>query len=265
MIEREIVHIAVTPPAEFDEDMVKSVAEVLGKNVYDTRVLLSGEIPRVIAHYENMHAAEPVVRSLKEMGIKAIAFNDSKLRQTPQFFQAYTLSIGTQEVLFKDRSGHEKKIRDSEAFLIIIGMIQISTETETMTTRKKLNIATTLLTGGIPIYKKVKEKTTTRSTESDQFLKLYSRGPDDPVVLITRHDMNYSFLGEKTDVSTRANFILTVSAMREAFPNALYNDMLTKPFKITSSSDRSLNDIEIQCRLIYEFSLAKDGTSPAAG
>jgi hypothetical protein len=264
MIDSGKVHIGVMPPAALNEDMVKSAAEVLGKNVYDTRVLLSGEIPRIIAHYENMQMAGPVVHSLKELGIEAIAFNDSQLRQPPQFFKAYTLSTGTQEVLFKDRSGREKRMRDNEGFLIITGMIQTSTQTETVTTRKKLNITTTLLTGGIPIYKKVKEKTTTHSTESDQFLRLYSRRPDDPVVLITRHDMDYSFLGEKIDVSTRANFILTVAAIREAFPAALYNDMLSKPFKITSSPDRSLSDTEIQCRLIYEFSLAKNDGRPAA-
>jgi hypothetical protein len=264
MIDSGKVHIAVMPPAVLNEDMVKSAAEVLRKNVYDTRVLLSGEIPRIIAHYENIPATGQVVHSLKELGIDAIAFNDSQLRQPPQFFKAYTLSTGTQDVLFKDRSGREKRMRDNEAFLIITGMIQTSTETEIVTTRKKLNVATTLLTGGIPIYKKVKEKKTTHSTESDQFMRLYSTRPDDPVVLITRHDMDYSFLGERIDVSTRANFILTVAVVREALPNALYNDMLVKPFKITSSADRSLNDSEVQCRLIYEFSLAKNDGRPAA-
>lgn len=263
MADSEIVHIVVAPPVALDEKLIKSAADVLGKNIYDTRILLSGEIPRIIAHCESMHTAKPVLHALTGLGINAIAFNNSTLRQPPQSFKACTLAFGKQEVTFKDRSSQEKRIEENGVFLIITGMIQTSTESETITTRKELNITTTLLTGGIPIYRKVKEKTTTHSTGTEHFIRLYSKKPDDPFVVIFQHDMNYSFLGEKTAISSRENFASVVTALQEAFPQAIFDDRLVKPLRITSSPNQAWEDIEIHCRLIYTFHLITSGLDPA--
>jgi hypothetical protein len=254
-----IVHIVIAPPVAPDENLIKSAADTLDNNLYDTRLLLSGEIPRIAAHYESIQTAEPVLHALVDLGIKAIALSDSILRQPPLSFMAYMLKFGKQEVLFKDRNDIEKRIRDNEAFLIITGMIQTSTESETITTRKKLNVTTTLITGGIPIYRKVKEKTITRSQGTEYFIRLYSKKPEDPFVVISQHDMDYSFLGEKTAMTTRENFASVVSAMQQAFPQAIFNDSLSKPFTITSSPNRTSEDVEIHCRLIYVFNLVKSG------
>jgi hypothetical protein len=232
--------------------------------VYDTRLLLSGEIPRIAAHYESRQTAEQVLRKLKDLGINAIAVTDSMLRLPQQSFHAYTLTPGKQEVLFKDRSGAEKKTVSDDVFLIITGTIQTSTVSETVTTRKKLNVTTTLLTGGIPVYKNVKEKTTASSQETESFIRLYNNRPVDPYVVISQHDLDYSFLGEKTAVSARANFTSVISALREIFPQAIFNDVLSKPFRITSTPGKVREDMELYCRLIYLFNLAKSRQCPAA-
>ena len=259
----EIVYIVITPPAGLDEKLIKSVAVILNKNIYDARLLLSGEIPKIVAHYENMQIAEPVLHTLTELGIETIALSDSILNQPRQMFKAYTLAFGKKEIVFVDRSGSEKKVSDNDAFLIISGKIQTSTESEATITRKKLNITSTLLTGGIPIYRKVKEKTTTHSQETEYFMRLYSKKPLDSFVTISQHDMDYSFLGEKTAMSTRANFITVISTIQEMFPQAIFNDSLSKSFGITSSHNRSWDDIEIHCRLIYAYNLVKSGLDPA--
>jgi hypothetical protein len=263
MINSETVYIVITPPATLDEKLIKGVADILNKNMYDARLLLTGEIPKIVAHYENMQTAEPVLHTLKELGIETIALNDSVFSQPREMFKAYTLAFGKKEVVFVDRSGTEKRVGDNDAFLIIAGKIQTSIESESIITRKKLNITSTLLTGGIPIHKKVKEKTTTHSQETEYFLRLYSRKPLDSFIAISQHDMDYSFLGEKTAMSTRANFITLISTIQELFPQAIFNDSLSKSFGITSSHSRSWDDIEMHCRLIYAYNLVKNGLDPA--
>jgi hypothetical protein len=263
MINSEIVHIVIAPPVVFNEKLIKGVADILNKDAYDARLLLSGEIPKIVAHYENMQMAEPVLHTLVELGIDAIALSDFILRQPQRIFKAYTIELGKQEVLFKDINGIEKRIRESDAFLIITGIIQTSTESEAITTRRKLNITSTLLTGGIPIYKKVKEKTITRFQGTEYFMRLYSNKPVNPFVAISQHDMDYSFLGEKIAMSTRANFTSVVTTMQEIFPQAIFNDSLSKPFRIMSSPSQSWDDVEIHCRLVYAFNLVKSGLDPS--
>ena len=259
----ETVYIVITPPAVLDEKLIKGVADILNKNIYDARVLLSGEIPKIAAHYENMQIAGPVLHTLTDLGIETIALSDSTLSQPRQMFKARTLSFEKKEVVFTDRSGIEKRVGDSDAFLIITGKVQTSREAEAIITRKKLNITSTLLMGGIPISRKVKEKTTTHSQETEYFLRLYGRKPLDSFVLISQHDMDYSFLVEKTAMSTRANFMAVVSTIQEIFPQAIFNDSLSKSFSVTSSPDRAWDEIEIYCRLIYVCNLVKNGLDPA--
>jgi hypothetical protein len=263
MTNDDTVYIVIAPPARLDEKVTKSVAELLNKNIYDARLLLSGEIPKIVAHYENMQTTEPVLHTLTELGIETFTLSDSMLSQPGQMFKAHALTFENKEVVFFDRNGIEKRVGDNNAFLIITGKIQTSTESEAIITRKKLNITSTLITGGIPIYRKVKEKATTHSQESEYFMRLYSKKPVDPFVVISQHDMDYSFLGEKTAISTRANFITVISTIQEIFPQAIFNDSLSKAFGISSSNNRSWDNIEMHCRLIYAYNLVKSGLDPA--
>ena len=130
MTDHEVIHIAVAPPANLDVNLVGSVATVINKSPSQTRLLLAGEVPKVIAHYDNIQAAESIIRSLRNLGLVAIACRDSELRQFPQTFKAQTLEFREKEVLFRDIAGHEKRIVESNVFLILAGRIESSVEVD---------------------------------------------------------------------------------------------------------------------------------------
>src|SRR4030042_3962001 len=173
MAEHEVVHVAIAPPATLEEELVKKVAAIVAKNLYEARLRLTGKIPKIIANYDNVQMAESTARSLRELGLVAIVCTDPELRKAPQIYRAHMLKLEEQAALFWDRSGQERRMECRHVFLIISGRVQTYTETEVTRTVKKLNVAATLLTGGIPIRKKVKEKTTTTSYQSDSFVRLY--------------------------------------------------------------------------------------------
>jgi hypothetical protein len=257
MADYEVMHIAIAPPANPDVNLVRSVATVINKNPYDTRLLLAGEIPKIIAHYDNIQITESVIRNLRDLGLVAIACRDSELRQHPQGFKAQTLEFREKEVLFRDSAGREKRIGENNIFLILEGRIQTYVEVETTKSKTKFSLTKTLLTGGIPMWRKVDEKTTERSIQDEYFARLYDRKSPDPGIEILQHHMNYSFLGAKIAASSLINFGTVILKLRELFPQAIFDNRLAKPYMLTKSSSRE--DIETNCRLIYLFHTVTGG------
>lgn len=259
MADYEVIHVAVASPATLDANLVKSVAAVINKSPYDTRLLLAGEIPKIIAYYNSIQIAESGIQNLRDLGLVAIACRDSELRQSPQSFKAQTLEFREKEVLFRDVAGSDKRIGENNVFLILEGRIQTSVEVETTKSKIKFSLTRTLLTGGIPMWRKVDEKTTARSIKAEYFARLYDRKSSEPSIEILRHHMNYSFLGAKIAVSSLTNFGTLVLKLREVFPQAIFDNRLVKSFVVTESSSSVREDIEINCKLIYLFHLATSG------
>jgi hypothetical protein len=259
MTDYEKIHIAVAPPANLDANLVRSVATVINKSPAQTRLLLAGEMPKVIAHYDSIQVAESIIRNLRDLGLVAIACMDSELRQFPQTFKAQTLEFREKEVLFRDIAGREKRVIENNVFLVLVGRIETSMEVETTKQKTKFSLPRTLLMGGIPIWRSVNEKTTTHSIQAECFARLYERKSPDPSVDILQHHMNYSFLGAKIAASSSTNFGTVVLGLREVFPQAIFDNRLAKHFMLTTSPSQACEGIEINCKLIYLFHTMTSG------
>ena len=264
MADSEMIYVAVAPPANLDANLVRNVASIINKSPYDTRLILTGDIPKIIAHYDSTQIAEAIVQNLRDLGLVAVACRDSELRHAPQSFKAKTLEFRGKEVLFRDSAGREKRIGENNVLLILEGRLQTSVEVETTKTKTKFSLGMTLLTGGIPIWRRVAEKTTDQSTRSEYFARLYDGKSSDPTIEILQNHMNYSFLGAKIAASSLTNFGTVVLRLREVFPQAIFDDRLMNPRVVTASSGRGWEDIEINCRLIYLFRLMTGGIDSCA-
>jgi hypothetical protein len=251
MAEYEMVHVVIAPPPMLEEELINKVAAIVAKTLYETRLRLTGKIPKIVANYADMQMAESTARSLRELGLVVVVCADSELRKSSQIYRAHTLKFDEQAIMFWGRSGQTRRVEPSEVFLIISGRVQTCTETEVTTTVKKLNVAATLLTGGIPILKKVKEKTMNKSFQTESFARLYGRTSPEPVVELLQHGFDYSFLGVEMASSSAANFSTTVKKIRDAFPEAIFDDRLVKPFGADTRSAIPQDDIEMNCKLIY--------------
>jgi hypothetical protein len=124
-------------------------------------------------------------------------------------------------------------------------------EVETTRSRGRFSWSRTLMLGGIPAWRKVKETTTEKSSQTEDFARLYGRKSAEPGVELWQHQLNYSFLGAERAASSTMNFSTVLRRLREAFPEAIFDDRLSKPLILADSS--SWQDVELNCRLIYLF------------
>jgi hypothetical protein len=263
MVEHEVVHVAIAPMAAApDEELVNKVAAILAKNPYDTRIRLIGKIPRIIASYDNIQTAESAAHGLGELGLVAMVCPDSELRKAPQIYRAHTLRFEEQAAIFGDKVGQERRIESTNVFLILSVRVQCHTETEGTKTVKKLNVALTLLTT-MPVMKNVKEKTTKTSYESNSSIRLYDRLSPEPLVEIPQHNFDYSFLGTEKAASSLTNFNITITKIKNAFPQAIFDDSLVEKFGSDMHSAVPQENVEINCKLIYWYhqAVTNPGTS----
>ena len=251
MVPNEITHVAIIPPDRLEPNIVKQVADIINKDAYETRLLLAGTVPRIVAHYKTAQTAELAARSLGGLGLAVMVCNDSELRKTYQSHKATAMAFEDRTVVFRDKAGQTKRMAPGEVFLIIKGNIQTRTETETTRTDKKLNLPATIVTGGIPIFNKVEQKTKDRSVRAENFLRFYGRTSPEPSVELFQYDLDYSFLGPEIASSSLANFNKVVAGIREIFPQAILDDRLMKLFPMDIPTATVEESIEINCKLIY--------------
>jgi hypothetical protein len=254
MITHEIVHLLVGPADTVDTALVKEAAAILKKEPYETRMLLSGKLPHLIAHYPTTEEAEPVAKQLKSLGLIAFTVNENELSRTATTrLTARSLEAGEQQAIFRDNANHMLTLESKDVFLILKGKYQISADKKVTTTKMKFNLTATLVTGGIPVFSKVKETTKANSDETGFFVRIYDQVSAEPRVEFFENAFNYSSLGKDIAPSTTANFNSIVAKLRAVFPGAIFDDRLTQPMGTSQPYDRQANAVELNCKLIYLY------------
>ena len=242
------------PPDNIETNLVKEAAGILKKDPYETRLLLSGKIPKLIAHYQSNEEAELITKRLKTLGLVAVVLKDSELNESPSIrFRAHALKLGDGEVTFFDKGGQQNKLESKDVFLILKGKLQLSNDKDVTTTRMKFNLTATLMTGGIPVWRKVKETTKGSSKEVECFVRIYDRISSEPRVEFFENYFDFSSLGSKIAPSSLVNFNSLITELRTVFPQAIFDDRLTQPSGSSSSSDKPVRDIEMNCKYIYLY------------
>ncbi len=251
-----MVYVAAAPPKPLGADLLKRVASLVGKEIVDARLLLSGEIPRIIAACPDAGTAETMAQGLRNAGLVAFLCADSELRYRPPGFRAHTARSGESESIFGDRLGREVKVAAGDASLIIRGRIKSAAQEKTPTIRMKLNVPATLLTGGLPIMRRVTEKGAAEPFQAEDFVRIYGRGSSDPRIEMFQNQVDYGFLGPELTASASANFGALVTKLREWFPTAIYDERLTRHFTTDVPVSGAGTALEIHCKLIYLSHLA---------
>ncbi len=265
MIGHDIVHVLITPPDKLEIRLIMEAASILNKDPYETRLLLTGKIPKLIAHYQSTQEAELITNHLKALGLVAVVCSDTQLRESSSTrFRAHTLSLGDKEVTFWDKTGQMRKIEPKDVLLILKGRIQTYSDKEVTNTRMKFNLPATLLTGGFPVWRKVKEKTKDTSKEVGYFVRLYDQMSLEPRVEIFENYFDFSSLGSKIAPSSFTNLNSIIAELRNAFPRAVFDDRLIQPLGMSLSSVTQGNEIELNCKLTYLYYQAVSSLNSSA-
>jgi hypothetical protein len=70
------MHIAINPPEVLETSLVKKVAAILNNDLYQTRLLLSGRIPKLVTHLNSEEAVESTVKKLSLLGLLVFVVDD---------------------------------------------------------------------------------------------------------------------------------------------------------------------------------------------
>jgi hypothetical protein len=253
----ETINIAIAPSNMIETELIKKVAAIVNRDAYDTRLILAGQIPRIIAQCQSTQEAQAMAQRLTDLGLLAIVCKDSELHAPLQSFIAYTMEFKEREILFRDKASQERRLEAEDVFLILKGRKHIYIEEEKTNTEVKINLPATLITGGIPIFRRVKEQGKDTPLRSKYFIRLYDRNSSETSVEILQDYIEYSLLGTDMGLSSLVNFDTLTAKLREASQQAIYDDRLTKSLDQNMPSTSGQDDLETKLRLIYQFHLAQ--------
>ena len=249
MIPLNIFHVVIDPPVSIATELVNRISTILGKNPFDVRMLLSAKLPKIAAHFDSAEKAEAVATSLSAIGITAFTIEDRELHKdhlTAAKLVAHSLKIGNGEIIFISRSGIEKIVLQRELFLIIRGRVSIPEVFKETRTSMKFNLPATIMTGGLPVWRKSQETIENTSFYNESFIRLYGHNSPAPLVEILESNFDFSFLADQISPSASKNFDLMVKELRRSFETSFFDIRLAENMPVIQ-----LSEIETACKLIY--------------
>ena len=254
--------VALSPARDLDAGILKRVAEILGTDAYNARLLVAGEMPRIIAQFPSPEPALALARELTSLGLSAVSGSQQELlREYAPTFIAHSLRPGEPEVTFQDIQGETRKISQDSVFLILEGELPVpEAERQEVRTERKFNLQATLALGGIPVWRN-KQIMVDKPGTYARFLRLYSHSSPEPLVEMRSGDFDYSSLGAKKGLSSTENFSTIGSELRGKFPRAVFDNRLTRTRRGSLSPFVSAETLEQYSRLIYMFYLVAAGES----
>jgi hypothetical protein len=256
----DITYVAVCPSPALSEDLVARAGQIISRDAQSTRHLLSASIPRLAAHFPIAQQAEEAAGALRALGLRSFACADAFLRKSSRPLSARQMAVEQAGAVFSAKNKESLTLRADQVFLILQGLRYLHSEEETTQTRTKLNIPATVLTGGIPFFKKVTVKGKRDTSSGEFFIRLYARDEPEPLVEIRQRDFDYSLLGPQIAPSSLVNLARTANEMRRLFPRAVFDDRLTRPLVAQTVSSLGWDVCEVNCRLVYlERSLGVTG------
>jgi len=255
MTDQKIVHVAINPPESIDTNVVKAVATILNREIYEVRLLLSGRIPKLVAHFHNSEAASIIAASLSSLGLLSFTVEDAELHVPVTSgieFIAHSLQLENGQVKFLARNGTEKIITANKLFLILYGKMSMPITTMDKNVKMKINVPATLIAGGIPILRKSEENVEKLSYQTEYFVRLYGPVLSEPLIEVFESGFDYSFLEMKISPSSSENLKQLVLELKMKFPNAIIDSRLIEGAPILQGSET-----ENACKLIFLYHRAK--------
>jgi hypothetical protein len=129
-----------------------------------------------------------------------------------------------QSLRIDSMEGRSAEIPYREIDLLLPGL-SIARHSELVkVSERKLSLGKTLMSGGIPMTKKIERQEEVETEESERVIYLYAGSR--PQVLFRQNVMTYEGFGAAMKMSRDLNFAFLTSELRRLCPGAAYNDRL---------------------------------------
>ena len=205
-------------------ELAQALAAALGITAFEARQRLIGGGPAVVASFADPHQARALAAKLDQGGIAALVVDAAVVRSGAGHFVVRRFELAERSLRIEAVNGQSADIAYGEINLLLPGT-RIVGQTESRTvTERKFSLGRTILSGGIPVSKKVAHQEVVTTEERTRFLFLYAG--DRPQVVFSQSGMTYDGFGPAMKMSQELNFTFLTSELRRLSPEAAYDDRL---------------------------------------
>jgi len=208
-------------------ELAQAISNVLGITAFEARQLLLGGGPTVAAGFADPQQALVLAQKLNQSGIATMVVDATAARSRAGYFIVRRFELDESSLRVETGDGQRAEIPYGEIDVLLpaTGIVEY-TETKTVTERK-FSLGKTILSGGIPLSKKVKHHEKVATEERKKVLYLYAGRRQQPVIL-SQDGMIYDGLGAAMQLSRELNYTYVISELRRRTPGAAYDDRLLK-------------------------------------
>jgi hypothetical protein len=216
--------VAIHGWREETPELVPKLAPPLGLAPFEVRQRLIGGGPAVVARFADPQQARALAAQLRQCGVATLVVDADEVRGRSGRLVVRRFEPGAGMIRIETVDGEQTEIPYGEIELLL-PVISIVGQTETVTvTERKFSLGKTILSGGIPLTKKVERQEEVRTEEREKALFLYAG--DRPAVVFRQNGMTYDGLGAAMQPSRELNFAHLVAELRRLSPGAVYDERL---------------------------------------
>lgn len=216
--------VAIYSWREETAEMAQALAGALGIMAFEARQRLIGGGPAVVASFAEQQQARELADKINRIGIKTLIVDAAPVRLRDCFVSVHRFEFAERGLQIETGSGQQEIRPYAEMELLLTGTSVVGySETKTVV-EKKFSLGKTLLSGGIPMTKKVERQEEVSSEGSEQLLYLY--GHDRPAAFFSLNSLNYDGFGKEMKLSRTLNFAQLISQLRLHATGAVFDDRL---------------------------------------
>jgi len=204
-------------------ELVQALASALGVTAYEARPRMFGNGPAVVASFADPERAHNLARKLDQSGFTALVFDATAVRSRAGHVIVRRFELKKWSMSIEAGDGQQTDIPYDEVDLLlpcmsIVGIL----ETKTVTDRK-LSIGKTILSGGLPVTRKVEYQEEVSTEERTRLLYAYAGRR---AAIFSQNGVTFDGLGDAMKMSRELNFAHLTNELRRLCPGALYDDRL---------------------------------------
>jgi hypothetical protein len=259
------MHVVVIHGEETAE-LAQALSAVLGITVFEARQRLIGGGPAVAASFADPRQAQALAAKLVQGGFATLVVDAAPTRSGTGHFVVRRFELGERSLRIESVDGQSAEIAYGEIDLLLSGT-RIAGQTESITvTERKFSLGRTVLSGGLPLTKKVSRQEEVSTEERTKFLFLYA--DNRPQVVLRQSGMTYDGFGAAMKMSRELNFAFLTSELRRLTPEAVYDDRLLNrvwQVRLLGPAQNFENNLDLAAEILSRsLRRRRPGLSPAA-
>jgi hypothetical protein len=204
--------------------VVQALADALGITAFEARQRVIGGAPAVLASFAAAQQAHALAEKLDQRGLSTLIVDATAVRSRSGHLLVRRFELGKWSLCVETVDGKRAEIPYQEIDLLLPGIGTVENSELKTVSERKLSLGKTILSGGIPMTKKVERQEVVTTEESRKVLYLYAGNL--PPADFSQDGMTYDGLGAAMKLSRELNFGYLISELRRLSPGATYDDRL---------------------------------------